>query len=151
MKLFFLLFITQSILPARACPSLCVLEPLGLILGLDKSKEEKKSQSKKLTVRYHCLWRPRLLVHTVRERLKWMQNVFWEKNANDKFIQKVTEEMPHLLHQLLPKCQFHQHFNSSFCAQESTNLKCKHKKATLKTFIRKSRVRNVNEIDHSLK
>jgi hypothetical protein len=40
------LLIKQSILPARACPSLCELEPLGLTLGLDKSKEEKKARLK---------------------------------------------------------------------------------------------------------
>jgi hypothetical protein len=34
-----------------------------------------------------------------------------------------------------------------FLRQKITNLKCKHKKTVLETFVRKSRMQNVGEID----
>jgi hypothetical protein len=43
-----------------------------------------------------------------------------------------------------PSIQFHQHFMSAFvpiysCANKSSNLKCKYKKALRETFVQKSR------------
>ncbi len=52
------------------------------------------------------------------------------------------------------RCQFQQHFKSSFCADnfapKSTNLKCNYKKAAHKTFAQKSCAQNVGEIDSRL-
>ncbi len=53
------------------------------------------------------------------------------------------------------RCQFHQHFKSNFCnfcadmlaPQNSTNLKCKLKKAVCKTVAWKSCAQNVGEIN----
>jgi hypothetical protein len=35
--------------------------------------------------------------------------------------------------------QFHQHFMNTFCAEKSTNIKCKYKKAEWETFFSKNR------------
>jgi hypothetical protein len=57
-----------------------------------------------------------------------------------------------ILRMFSTRSQFHQHIMSSFCANiltsKSTNLKCKYKKAALKTFFYKeSCLYNDNEID----